>query len=913
MATHYNEPVDVASSCLTEEGTVFGGEKNLIKGLENVIKLYAPEVIAVSTTCLAETIGEDIKAMVKRFIESHKDLGTTIISCPSPGYGGTSFEGWFAALYALLDDCPSDPTPHDGLNVIVGPISPADTRALRELLEICKLTYTLLPDIGDNLDAPYRPKYHRLPLEGTPYASVKKMAGSIATLELSLTVDDRLSPGKLLEDRYGVPLIRLPLPIGLKATDSLMSALKELGAKIDPKLRLLRGRLLDGMLDSHKYSAMGRAAIFGEPDLTLGLANLASENGIAPVICAIGTKNEKFLSLISKMDLLGNMTQKTLAIDGADFEDINDAVLKNDINLLVGSSDGRRLSERLGLPLVRCGFPVHDRVGGQRLRTMLYDGSLSLLDSMVNNLQARVEGTYRENIKATFFLSLPPEVTKPNLDQDLHPCFSAHSAKNYARLHLPVASKCNISCAYCLRKYDCVSESRPGVASIILTPKEALAKFIEVKEKLGNLSVVGIAGPGEALADFDTTIETLRLIRERDPIVLFCLSTNGLLLNQYLERLVEVGLSHLTVTVNAIDPIVGSKIYSYIDYQGSRYQGISGAALILANQLSGIKAAAKMGLNIKINSVLIDGLNNDQIPKIAEICAALGASLGNVIKHIPIEGTLLAQNPVVSNLEHQRVVRECQKYLSQMRHCRQCRADAAGLLGEDNITQECSLEASHEVACQVASDASHVASQEIAFDASHEVACDVASEVVCEVACQVGSDASQDVASHLASHLASDATRADSVLMTTLAGAASNPVAPLGTVKVAVVSRSGTVVDQHFGQAGRFLVYQSDGQENRLLEIKKLAGAYGCSRCSQRDIVESTTPPVETKGFIKKMVEAISDCDAVLAIRIGDSPRQMLAAKGVTSYTYCGSVDEGVRAIAQRLLSERGQTKLMAS
>jgi nitrogenase cofactor biosynthesis protein NifB len=922
MATHYNEPVDVASTCLTEEGTVFGGEKNLIKGLDNLIRLYEPQVVAVSTTCLAETIGEDVLAMLKRYQQERPQLGAAIVYCPSPGYGGTDFEGWFAALKAVVSHPLADPARHDGINVITGPISPADTRALKELLDSTALKYTLLPDISENLDGPYRLKYNRLPQGGTLFSEALKMAGARATLELSLTVPARLSPGKFLEEHFGVPLIKLALPVGLRDTDQFLASLKKLGGFISPKLRQARGRFIDAMLDSHKQSAMGRAAFFGQPDLVYSLVRLAEENGLKPKVAAVGTTSSEFLNLVCQnQDFL--LDSELQVIDGADFDDIEEAVVKAQVNVLVGSSDGRRLAEKMDLPLVRCGFPIHDRAGGQRIRTVLYEGATDFLDLIVNSIRTRQEGSYRALIKREFFdtkeswesaqvlgagagadvlVAAPAllpgrsiqEVPEsacgggqsccPPGPKSIHPCFSAGAAHHYARLHLPVAKGCNISCRYCLRKFDCVSESRPGVTSRVLTPAEALDRFLMAKKTLSNLSVVGIAGPGDSLANLRLTLETLRLIRERDPEILFCVSTNGLLLPSSVSRLAELGVSHLTITINTLDPRVGAKLYRYVTYNGSRYEGQAGAAILLANQLAGLKAAADASMIIKINSVLVDGINNDEIEKVASLAASLGASLGNVMKHISVPGTELAENPVVSSCEHQRVVELCGKHLTQMRHCQQCRADAAGRLGEDLLPLE-------------------PQAPPVDLGGLYKLP-----EAAALNECQMAEPAGRP------EECQSDSTcfhRQLALVPVEPAQTERTPSAAATTVKIAVASGSGTVVDRHFGSVGRFLVFESDGTENRLLEIKTLAAGVGCGRCGGNDTVGGvkSKPP---EGFIQKMVEACLECDAVLAIRIGDSPRQKLAAKGVACFTACGPVDEGVRAVARRLLADRAEAGSIA-
>lgn len=294
MATHYNEPVDIASSSLTEEGTVFGGTKNLLKGLENLIKLYNPEVIGVSTTCLAETIGEDVPAIIKQFKDEHPEVTATIIPVVSPGYSGSQYEGFFRALHAIVRHVPMNATPNNVVNIITGHLSAADTRALKLLLDASGLEYVLLPDLSQNLDGGHEDDYNRLPQYGTTLARIGLMAGARMTLELAPFCPEGYSPGAYLRDTYGVPLLRMNLPVGLRDTDAFIATLEALGGAIPATVREERARYLDAMIDAHKYNAQSRVAVFGEPDMVLALVRASCENGAVPVVAATGSRCAAF-------------------------------------------------------------------------------------------------------------------------------------------------------------------------------------------------------------------------------------------------------------------------------------------------------------------------------------------------------------------------------------------------------------------------------------------------------------------------------------------------------------------------------------------------------------------------------------------------------------------------------------------
>jgi nitrogen fixation protein NifB len=261
-----------------------------------------------------------------------------------------------------------------------------------------------------------------------------------------------------------------------------------------------------------------------------------------------------------------------------------------------------------------------------------------------------------------------------------HPCFSEKACHSFGRMHLAVAPKCNIQCNYCQRDYDCVNESRPGVTSRIVTPEESVALVRDVLEKHQFIRVIGIAGPGDPLAN-EETFEALRLIKEHFPETIRCISTNGLNLPERIDELAELGVGNVTVTMNALDPEVGAKIYDHIDYHGKRYTGVEAAKILIANQLEGVEEAARHGMIVKINTVWVPGVNDDEIVEIAERTSKLGAYTFNLIPVIP---QYRFKDVVPPTPAQKREMQDrCAPFIKQMRHCQRCRADAIGLLGHD--------------------------------------------------------------------------------------------------------------------------------------------------------------------------------------------------------------------------------------
>jgi nitrogenase molybdenum-iron protein alpha/beta subunit/MoaA/NifB/PqqE/SkfB family radical SAM enzyme len=855
MATHYNEPVDIASSSLTEEGTVYGGENNLIKGLENLIKLYNPEVIGIGTTCLAETIGEDVKRLSKIFYEKHPESKVKLIPIQSPGYGGTQYGGYFTALRAIVENIEMEKPKNQKVNIVTGPISSSDTRLIKEILEDFNIDYILLPDISENLDGVHSKKYNRLPSNGTSIEEIKYMGGAKATVELSTFIKEEYSVGIYLEDNFGVKNYRINLPRGLRDTDNFLKVLSEIsGNQIPEKYIKQRGRYLDAMIDSHKYNAEARLAIFGEPDFAYSCARLAIENGSVPMLIATADScPELEESLREEVDRLSDklFAEKCIILDKADFKDIENIVIDANVNVMLGSSDGRRIEEKHKIPLVRAAFPIHDRVGGQRILSIGYEGSLNLSDQIANTMIAKTETTFREALFNEYYkeeIKEQPEneiatlnnkeiviegttvLEDKKMDTNLidtiaektktHPCFSCSSAHKYARMHLPIAPKCNISCNYCLRKFDCVNESRPGVTTEVLSPEEAFAKYKLVKSKMDNLKVVGIAGPGDALANFDNVKETLKLIREHDPEVTFCLSTNGLMLPFYAQDLIDLGVSHVTITMNAIDPKITAKVYKYVDYLGVTYTGEEGAQILLNNQLSGLKYLTDRGIVCKVNIVMLKGINDQHIEEVVKKVKTLGATITNIMQMIPVKGSVFENMPLTSNKEIMDLRKKCGEHLEQMYHCKQCRADAIGLLGEDQSQQ---------------------------FNKPIDK---------------------------------------------------NTEEAPL---KFAIASKSGIGVDMHFGHATEFIIYEYKNGEAKYLE-KRNVDKY----CNGKEVCDE-------EDKFSKLSKVVSDCNGVLCLRIGDEPKRKFKNLGIEVFMTCETIETAVVKAAEAILKGTEVKEMISS
>ena len=389
--SHFREPIDIASSNFTESAAIFGGELNLGMALGNVTRQYGPKAIGVASTCLSETIGENVPMYLARYkadrakdasesgdasAEGNPTEGEPVIFYAStPSYAGTHMEGFHAAVRAVVEalvpagygspdaraGTPTErPVTGGRINVLSGFVSTEDLRELHAILGSFESTFTLLPDYSETLDGVSWDEYRKLPEGGTPLDSIRAMGTAVRTIALGTDVAAERDAGAWLEARRGVPLARIPLPVGIENTDRFFEVLAEAtGKPVGERWIKARGRLVDAYIDGHKYAAGKKAILYGENDFVAAVGSFLAEIGVKVVLT--GGPEADFATMAEQAKGLG-----------ADFA--------------MGNSKGLFLARRLGIPLVRCGFPVHDRIGAQRILHLGYRGTLNLFDLVCNAL-----------------------------------------------------------------------------------------------------------------------------------------------------------------------------------------------------------------------------------------------------------------------------------------------------------------------------------------------------------------------------------------------------------------------------------------------------------------------------------------------------------------------------------------------
>lgn len=389
IISHFNEPMDIASSSLGEKHAIFGGGPNLKQGLKNVTEKFHPQLIGIASTCLTETIGDDLPMLLHEYREMTEGDRDRPILVPvsTPSYSGTHMEGFHAAVRAVVDALSEESAERtDSIAILPGFLSPEDIRYLKDICSRYNVPFTILPDISDTLDGPALLEYEKIPHGGTEIAGIKKLGSAAAAIEFGWTINDKDSAGLLLKDNFGVDHHRLGLPIGLRETDVLFNTLKQLTGMATPAVyENQRGRFIDSLADGHKYVFGKRAIVYGEEDLVVGLTSFLAEIGLRPVLCASGGKSGRLENSVKSVcdGLLPN-TPRTC--EGMDFYEIEKLAEELGPDILIGHSKGYHLARKRNIPIVRVGFPIHDRIGGQRILHIGYQGAQQLFDSIANAL-----------------------------------------------------------------------------------------------------------------------------------------------------------------------------------------------------------------------------------------------------------------------------------------------------------------------------------------------------------------------------------------------------------------------------------------------------------------------------------------------------------------------------------------------
>ena len=386
LISHFREPVDIASSSFDEMAAVFGGSDSLMRGLDNVSATYQPEVIGVATTCLSETIGDDVKDILRRYQDSHPSE-TVLVNVSTPSYAGTHLDGYYDTVASLVSTLARGGEARDAVNIFPAIICPEDLRWLKRTVAAFGADLCLLPDYSDTLDGGMWSEYCRLPPGGTTLDAIRDAGRAKASLELGWSQARRATAGRFLNREFGIHCHSQGLPIGVEATDAFLAALAEVtGRPVPHELEAERARLLDAYADAHKILAGQRAVVFGDEDMAIALALFLAEIGVTPALVASGGTGALAETMAASFEVLKGLD--TRFMPDTDFGQLGEAAKAAAPTLLVGHSKGSKLARELDVPLVRVGFPVHDRFGSGRLSCLGYSGTHRLFDDVVNTILA---------------------------------------------------------------------------------------------------------------------------------------------------------------------------------------------------------------------------------------------------------------------------------------------------------------------------------------------------------------------------------------------------------------------------------------------------------------------------------------------------------------------------------------------
>jgi len=400
LTRHFRDQVLASSSSFTEGASVFGGASNLKTSIKNIFKIYNPDIIAVHTTCLSETIGDDVPNIIK---QCEIPEGKIVIHTNTPSYVGshiTGFSNMCKSMVAYLAVAEGE-TKKEQVNVIPGFVNPGDMREIRRIVTALGIKLVMFPDTSGVLDAPLTSKYQMYPEGGATIAEIRDSGNSEVTLALGAFASN--AAADLLQEKCGVTGIPLNLPIGLKATDDFIMALKDwFGAEIPKEIAVERGQVIDTLIDTHFHYQGKTVAIFGDPDHVIAMTEFAITMGMIPKYVLTGTPGKEFETTVQKMLDDAGITGSKVKAEGDLFE-LHEWIREEKVDLMIGTTYGKYIARKEDIPLVRFGFPILDRAVHPLMPVVGYRGCLRLIEQISDALLERRD---RDSLDEDFELVL---------------------------------------------------------------------------------------------------------------------------------------------------------------------------------------------------------------------------------------------------------------------------------------------------------------------------------------------------------------------------------------------------------------------------------------------------------------------------------------------------------------------------
>ncbi len=394
LTRHYKEPVMAATSSFTEGASVFGGQANLLTAVDNIFGIYEPEIIAVHSTCLSETIGDDLGQIVAKAKDDGRiPEGRHVIQASTPSYVGSHVTGYanmleaFAKYFAEKTD-----DKIKQINLLSGWVEPSDMRELKRITELMKVKSVLLPDTSDVLDTPMVGKYEMYPKGGTTIPEMVSMGDSMKTVGLGAWGTEKAA--KMLDNKCKVSYDITDLPIGLKATDRFIQALATAGkVSIPETIADERGRLVDAITDMHQYLYGKRVAVFGDPDNIIPLVEFLLDMDMKPVYIVSGTPGKAFARRMEEIFAGRCPEAKYKNGPQADMLLMHQWIKQEAVDLIIGNTYGKYIARDENIPFVRMGFPIIDRIGHSYFPTVGYLGGLRIVEKILSGIMDKIDAT----------------------------------------------------------------------------------------------------------------------------------------------------------------------------------------------------------------------------------------------------------------------------------------------------------------------------------------------------------------------------------------------------------------------------------------------------------------------------------------------------------------------------------------
>ena len=394
LTRHFRDPVVATTSSFTEGASVFGGVSNLKTSIKNVFEVYNPDVMAVHTTCLSETIGDDLPSIIK---STEIPEGKLVIHANTPSYQGSHITGFSNMTKGMVNYLSTATTEvkKEQVNIIPGFVNPGDMREIKRMMQLMGIKYIMFPDTSGVVDSPITGQYTMFGRGGTRVEDIRDTGNSKLTLALGGYASG--DPAIQLERKCKVPAVAIKTPLGVKATDEFLLALRQaFAAEVPYELEEERGQLVDIMVDTHYHFHGKKVAIFGDPDILIALTEFVLSLGMQPLYVLTGTPAGTIGGPVGTFEKEVKSMLEQAGVDGkvkaaGDLFELHQWIKNGPVDLLMGNTYGKYIARAEDIPLVRVGFPILDRSVQSYLPIVGYKGTMRLLEMISNALLDRAD------------------------------------------------------------------------------------------------------------------------------------------------------------------------------------------------------------------------------------------------------------------------------------------------------------------------------------------------------------------------------------------------------------------------------------------------------------------------------------------------------------------------------------------